>query len=165
MNSHRFAHCIPPNPQPPEAPKIGTQKKRTSLRSNSERLGRCWKRNQDGQLKNEPTQIFTLRPMQSTTIRGHENWNAEAKILHYVPTLNASEGVGSGTKMDNLRMNPHRFAHCVPSNPQPSEAKKIGTQKKRYFSALQLSTPRKVLEMRTSKVYIAVQPNHHRPRP
>ena len=34
-----------------------------------------------------------LQFIQSTTMQGHENWNAEEKILLYVPTLHGSEGV------------------------------------------------------------------------
>ena len=34
-----------------------------------------------------------LQLIQSTTNRGNERWNAEEKILLYVPILNASEGV------------------------------------------------------------------------
>ena len=55
-------------------------RKNTSLRSNPQRLGRCWEWNYNGQLDIELTQKSTQQIIQSTTNRGHKNYfNAEEK--------------------------------------------------------------------------------------
>ena len=79
----------------------------------------------------ENTQKRALQLYGTTTTRGHGNWNAEETYFStYVPTLNASEGVGNGTTMDNLILNSYRNAHCSSSNSQPSKAMRNGTRKK-----------------------------------
>ena len=69
----------------------------------------------------------------------------------------------------------HAEVHnCSSSNPQPSEAMRIWTRKKKYFSTFTLSTPQKVLEMElqwTSQYWIHTKVHncsssiHRHPRP
>ena len=80
----------------------------------------------------ENTQKRALQLYGTTTTRGHGNWNAEETYFStYVPTLNASEGVGNGTTMDNLILNSYRSAQCSSFNLQPSQAMRNGTREKK----------------------------------
>ena len=69
-----------PNHHHPRIWKMKFERKNTSLySSNSQRLGRCWKWNYNGQLDIEFIQKCTMQLIQSTTISGYEKWNAGEK--------------------------------------------------------------------------------------
>ena len=80
------------------------------------------------------TNISTLKLqlIQSTTIRDHENMNAEEKKLPYVSSLNSSEGVGNGITVNNSEFI-RKVHNCNSSNPQQSEAIRIRTRKKKIL--------------------------------
>ena len=88
-----------------------------------------------------------MKFIQSITIEDHENWNAEEKILLYVPTINASKGVADGNY--NRHFNIEIIQKCTIAAHQslPSEATRTRTRRKNYFPTFQVSASRKVLEM------------------
>ena len=101
-----------------------------------------------------PTRKVSEMELQWTTYYWiHTEVHFAAHLIHNHPRPWKMErgkikNTKNGTTMEKSTLNSYVSVHCSSSKPQPTEAMRIVTWKKKYFSTFQLSMPQKVLEMK-----------------